>query len=65
MTEDVLTGERGRTVQLLLAASGGKPIIQIVYDPETDRTSISSVGFDHAAIPRFVLTLGRVLAGET
>jgi hypothetical protein len=48
----------------LLRASGGKPVIQIVYDPETDETSICSAGFDGASIPRFILTLGRVLTGQ-
>ncbi len=61
---DVIPPQRDATIQKLLAASGGKPVIQIVFDPETDRTSISSVGFDHAKIPGFVLTLGRVLTGE-
>jgi hypothetical protein len=47
----------------LLAASGGRPIIQIVLDPATDHTSIRSAGLDGAAIPRFLLSLGRALTG--
>ena len=64
MTDDVLSRQQDTTIEALLAASGGKPVIQIVWNPETDETSIASVGFDHAVIPRFVYNLGRVLVGE-
>jgi hypothetical protein len=64
MTDDVLSRDQDRTIEALLAASGGKPVIQIVWNPETDETSIASVGFDHAKIPNFIHTLGRVLVGE-
>ncbi|RBY89411.1 hypothetical protein [Blastococcus sp. TF02A-30] len=64
MADDVLTSSREATIAALLAASGGKPVIQIVWDPETDETSIASVGFDHSRIPHIIHTLGRVLVGE-
>ncbi len=63
MTDDVLTRE-DPTIQAMLAASGGKPVIQIVFDPVADTTSIQSVGFEHDKIPQFIHTLGRVLVGE-
>ena len=56
--------EPDRGFAALLAASGGRPIIQIVLDPETDQTTIRSAGLDGAAIPRFLLSLGRALTGE-
>jgi hypothetical protein len=63
MSDDVLTRE-DPVIEAMLAASGGKPVIQIVYDPVADTTSIQSVGFEHAKIPHFIHTLGRVLVGE-
>jgi hypothetical protein len=65
-----MTGEmegRGHTdaeLAMLLRASGGLPIIQIVLDPASDATSIRSAGVDSAAIPAFLLRLGRALGGE-
>jgi hypothetical protein len=56
--------EADRGLAALLAASGGRPIIQIVLDPENDQTSIRSAGLDGAEIPRFLLSLGRALTGE-
>ena len=64
MTDDVIAREDDATVQAMLAASAGRPVIQIVFDPEADTTSIQSVGFEHARIPDFIYTLGRVLVGE-
>lgn len=51
-------------IDLLLRASHGKPVIQIVLDAEHDSTTIRGVGIDQAAIPRFILDLGRVLTGQ-
>ncbi|MGY1602341.1 hypothetical protein [Geodermatophilus sp. SYSU D00815] len=51
-------------VRALLETSGGKPIVQIVWDPETDTASIRCAGLDHALVPRLVLNLGRALAGD-
>ncbi len=48
-------------LQLLLASSGGRPVIQIVLDFENDLTSIRSAGVDGAAIPALILRLGRAL----
>jgi hypothetical protein len=48
----------------LLLASGGKPVIQIVLDPEEDVISIRAAGLDGAAVPALVLRLGRALTGE-
>ena len=64
MADDVLPRQRDTTVEELLRASGGKPVIQIVWNPATDETSIASAGFDHDKIPHFIYTLGRVLVGE-
>jgi hypothetical protein len=64
MTDDVITREDDATVQAMLAASAGRPVIQIVFDPEADTTSIQSVGFEHAKVPNFIYTLGRVLVGD-
>ncbi|MGY1826348.1 hypothetical protein [Blastococcus sp. SYSU DS0541] len=64
MAEDVITREADRTIHAMLAASGGKPVIQIIVDPEADTTTIQSVGFEHAKIPNIIHTLGRVLVGE-
>ncbi|SFF35911.1 hypothetical protein [Blastococcus tunisiensis] len=64
MTDDVIARDDEATIRAMLVASGGKPVIQIVFDPEVDTTSIQSVGFEHAKIPNFIYTLGRVLVGE-
>jgi hypothetical protein len=48
----------------LLLASGGKPVIQIVLDPEDDVISIRTAGLDGAAVPGIVLRLGRALTGQ-
>jgi len=64
MTDDVIAREDDATVRAMLVASAGRPVIQIVFDPEADTTSIRSVGFEHARIPDFIHTLGRVLVGE-
>jgi hypothetical protein len=48
----------------LLLASGGKPVIQIVIDPEDDVVSIRTAGIDGAAVPGIVLRLGRALTGS-
>ena len=48
----------------LLLASGGKPVIQIVLDPEDDVISIRTAGLDGAAVPGIVLRLGRALSGQ-
>jgi hypothetical protein len=47
----------------LLLASGGKPVIQIVLDPEDDVISIRTAGLDGAAVPGIVLRLGKALTG--
>jgi len=65
MAERVIAHQDDAAIQELLAVSGGKPIIQIVFDPETDETSIRSVGFENANVPHFILTLGRFLTGES
>ena len=64
MTDDVITREPDATIRAMLVASGGKPVIQIIFDPEVDTTSIQCVGFEQAKIPNFIHTLGRVLVGE-
>ncbi|WP_324276290.1 hypothetical protein [Blastococcus brunescens] len=64
MTDGVIIREADATIQAMLVASGGKPVIQIIYDPEADTTSIQSVGFEHGKIPNYIYTLGRVLVGE-
>jgi hypothetical protein len=64
MTDAVIPRQRDATVDALLVESGGKPVIRIVWDPETDQTSICSVGFDRAKIPNFIYSLGRMLVGE-
>jgi hypothetical protein len=56
--------ENATVLEELLAVSGGKPIIQIVLDPEDDVISIRTAGIDGAAVPRIVLRLGRALSGE-
>jgi len=48
----------------LLLASGGRPIIQIVLDPDDDAISIRCAGLDGAAVPALVLRLGRALTGS-
>jgi hypothetical protein len=56
-----LATDQDRVIAQLLDCSGGKPIIQIVLDPENDATSISSVGVDKAEIPDFIVRLGKAL----
>jgi len=48
----------------LLLASGGRPVIQIVLDPEDDVVSIRAAGLDGAAVPAIVLRLGKALTGS-
>ena len=48
----------------LLLASGGRPVIQIVLDPEDDVVSIRAAGLDGAAVPGIVLRLGKALTGS-
>ena len=50
----------GRT-SVLLASSGGKPVIQIALDPVTGATTISSVGVDQAEIPAFLSRVATAL----
>jgi len=51
-------------IDLLLRASHGRPVIQIVLDPENDSTIIQGAGIDEAAIPRIIIALGRALTDE-
>lgn len=61
--QDVAAAAGADRISALLASSDGKPVIQIVLDPETCETTIRSVGVDQAAIPDFIVRLGRVLTG--
>jgi hypothetical protein len=56
--------EHTAVLEDLLLASGGKPVIQIVLDPEDDVISIRTAGLDGAAVPGIVLRLGRALTGS-
>jgi hypothetical protein len=47
----------------LLASSGGKPVIQIVLDPQGGLASIASAGIEGHLIPRVILNLGIALCG--
>jgi len=51
-------------VELLLRASHGRPVIQIVLDPEHDSTIIQGAGIDEAAIPRIIIALSRALTDQ-
>jgi hypothetical protein len=51
-------------LDLLLRASHGRPVIQIVLDPERDVTTIQGAGIDEASIPRIIIALGRALTDE-
>ena len=56
-----LATDRDVVIAQLLNCSGGKPIIQIVLDPESGATSITSVGVDQTEIPAFMVRLGKAL----
>jgi hypothetical protein len=56
--------ENTAVLEDLLLASGGRPVIQILLDPEADVISIRTAGLDGAAVPALVLRLGLALTGE-
>jgi hypothetical protein len=56
--------ENANVLDDLLLASGGRPVIQIVIDPEDDVVSIRAAGLDGAAVPDIVLRLGKALTGS-
>lgn len=58
------TSTRESEIDLLLRASHGRPVIQIVLDPEHDTTTIQGAGLDEAAIPRIIIALGRALTDQ-
>jgi hypothetical protein len=62
LNQDVAASPDARTADLL-TSSGGKPVIQIVLDPELETTTIRAVGVDHAEIPQFIVRLGKALTG--
>ena len=62
-SRDVVDRGTDPEVRALLETSGGKPIVQIVWDPDTDAASIRSAGMEHALIPRLLLSLGGALSG--
>ncbi|MGY1619256.1 hypothetical protein ACI797_21155 [Geodermatophilus sp. SYSU D00691] len=64
MDRDTTTRSAEQEARALLHVSGGKPIVQIVWDPESDTASIRCAGLDHAVVPRLVLNLGLALTGE-
>jgi hypothetical protein len=49
----------------LLASSSGKPVIQIVLEPQGNVASIRSAGIDGGLIPRVILNLGIALCGDS
>ena len=51
-------------IDLLLRASHGRPVIQIVLDPERDSTIIQGAGIDEATIPKIIIALGRALTDQ-
>jgi hypothetical protein len=47
----------------LLASSGGKPVIQIVLEPQGNAASIRSAGIDGDLIPQVIANLAIALGG--